>query len=275
MYPSQTDFVMAYLQVKMKEQVFIKFPEFWAQHLPDNLKPYCGVPLRLLKALYGYTYSGKFLFEEQAAFFAEYGLRQTAMPALWVKHTSNGGILLILHHSDDLLAASSPLSLQEHFISKLKEKFTIEHQDQADWYLRARLRQDKQGNIYLDQQQYSKAIVNRYLSTADPTPSEQDLVKYASPQLSTFKWTKADNSKNFEELEELEKEYGIRFIELLFQNCIHCTEMLQAYAPTRPSPFQGSYPLFASHPVIPARGYGILPPSINISTCIITQGSWS
>jgi hypothetical protein len=71
---SQTDFVMAYLQVKMKEWVHISFPTFWAEHLPAYLRDWCGKPLLLLKALYRYTYSRKFLFEEQADFFTEFGL---------------------------------------------------------------------------------------------------------------------------------------------------------------------------------------------------------
>jgi hypothetical protein len=177
------------------------------------LKPYCGTPLQLIKALYGYTYSGLFLFEEQTAFFVSYGLRQTLMPALWIKHTKDGGILLVLHHSEDLLAASSPKSLQIDFIAELKKKFSIEHQEQVDWYLRARLRRDQVGNIYIDQQRYSKAIVSRYLPTVDPIPTEEDLIRYAHPQQTTFKWTKNDNSASYKELRNLEKEYGVRFIE--------------------------------------------------------------
>jgi hypothetical protein len=57
-FPSQTDFVMAYLQAKMKEKVYIKFPIEWSELLLDTLQHYCGVPLQLKKALYGYTYSG-------------------------------------------------------------------------------------------------------------------------------------------------------------------------------------------------------------------------
>jgi hypothetical protein len=68
-FPSQADFKMAYLQANMSKKVYIKFPSDWSELLPDHLKSYGGVPLRLRKALYGYTYSGKFLFEEQADFF--------------------------------------------------------------------------------------------------------------------------------------------------------------------------------------------------------------
>jgi Reverse transcriptase (RNA-dependent DNA polymerase) len=159
-YPTQTDFVMAYLQVKMRERVFVKFPDYWAEHVPENLRKYCGRPLRLLRALYGYTYSGKFLFEEQAEFFTRFGLRQTVIPAMWVMYDSNNAILLILHYLDDLLAASNSEKFHRDFITALKDRFHVEHQPRASWYLQSRIRQDRHGNIYLDQERFSKAVVN-------------------------------------------------------------------------------------------------------------------
>ena len=57
---------MAYVQAKMRERVFVKLPEEWAEFLDDDLKEWCGIPLLLLRALYGYTFSGKFLWEDQA-----------------------------------------------------------------------------------------------------------------------------------------------------------------------------------------------------------------
>jgi hypothetical protein len=61
-YPAQIDFVMAYVQTEMREEkVYVKFPEFWHKLLPEDLQPYAGTPLLLLKALYGYRHSGKFL----------------------------------------------------------------------------------------------------------------------------------------------------------------------------------------------------------------------
>ena len=85
-FPSQADYVMAYLQVDMKERVFVQLPSYWMAHMPDDLKPYCGVPLQLMKALYGYTFSGKLLDEEQEKFLISFGMRSTPMPALWRMH---------------------------------------------------------------------------------------------------------------------------------------------------------------------------------------------
>ena len=93
MYPSQADYVMAYLQVDMKERVFVKLPDYWAAHMPDDLKDYCGVPLLLLKALYGYAFSGKFLYEEQEEFLIDFGMRPSPMPAIWRVSIPRGGIL--------------------------------------------------------------------------------------------------------------------------------------------------------------------------------------
>jgi hypothetical protein len=128
---------MAYLQVKMKERVFIRLPAFWAEHLPENFHKYCGVPLRLLKALYGYTYSGKFLYEEQAEFFSLYGLRQTVIPALWVMAFGNNHRLLVLHYSDDILSACTADKVHRDFIQALQTHLKIEHQPRASWYCRA------------------------------------------------------------------------------------------------------------------------------------------
>jgi hypothetical protein len=105
MSPGQADFVMAYLQVAMREKVYIKFPDYWANFLPPELANYCGIPLELLKALYGYTYSGKLLYEEQVTFFSDYGLTQSVIPGLWLQWLSEDNILMALHYSHEILRA--------------------------------------------------------------------------------------------------------------------------------------------------------------------------
>jgi hypothetical protein len=114
-------------------------PDSWLLYVPDDLQAYCNRPLLLLKALYGYAYSGKFLYEEQAEFFTAFGLRQTMVPALWVKHTQEG-ILLVLHYSDDVLAAGTPKRLHDEFITALRTHFQIEQSERANWYLQSRVR---------------------------------------------------------------------------------------------------------------------------------------
>ena len=213
-FPCQIDFIMAYVQAKMKGRVFVRIPANWKELLPVELHKWCGRPLRLLKALYGYTMSGRLLFEEQAEFMKEFGLQETSVIALWKKDLPDGQFLLVLQYSDDFLAAGPPEEL-ERFKLAISKRFDVEIKPRADWYLQARLRQDADGNVLLDQQRYSKSIVQRYLpnSSLDPTPD--DVKKYRSPLPYDFKWTKDDNSRTRKDVQALEDEYGFRYIEVV------------------------------------------------------------
>jgi hypothetical protein len=135
-YPSQADHVMAYCQVNMKERVFVQLPSYWAVHMPDDLKSYCGVPLLLMKALYGYTFSGKFLYEEQEEFLISFGMQSTPMPALWCMHLPGGGVLLVLqYYWDNFLIASTNAIIKSKFKTALSTRFEIEWKPYADWFL--------------------------------------------------------------------------------------------------------------------------------------------
>ena len=118
-FPSQADYVMAYLQVNMKERVFVQLPHYWTAHMPDDLKSYCGVPLLLMKALYGYTFSENFLYEEQEDFLISFGMQSTPMPALWCMHLPGGGVLMVLQYSDDFLIASTDAIIKNKFKTDL------------------------------------------------------------------------------------------------------------------------------------------------------------
>ena len=210
MFPAQTDWVQAYLQCKMKERVFIQFPARWAEYLPDDLAKYCGVPLELLKALYGYTYSGKRLYEEQESFLTEQGFIQAPLLGIWYKRLADNGIFLLLLFADDLLSASTDSNAHHEFRTALSSRFEVEWHPRADWYLQARIQQDKHGNITLDQSRYSKAIVQRYLPNASQNPSASDLKTFLNPLPRDFKWTREDNSKTVEEVWQLELVLRIR-----------------------------------------------------------------
>jgi Reverse transcriptase (RNA-dependent DNA polymerase) len=214
-FPSQTDWVQAYLQCKMKEKVYVILPEFWKSFLPDDLAAYCGVPLELLRALYGYTYSGKRLYEEQEEFLKSQGFEQAPILGIWVKRLPNNGLFILLLFADDLLSAcTDPVELA-NFKAAISARFEVSWKPVADWYLQARIQQDKHGNISIDQSRYSKSIIQRYLPNAPETPSQEDLNLYLNPLPRNFKFTKDDNSKTIEEVHQLEREYGYRFIEVI------------------------------------------------------------
>ena len=87
-FPLQIDLVMAYVQCDMKgEDVFCQMPAHWAEFLPDDCKPWVGIPLLMVKALYGYRRSGKLLYEELAEWFTSHGFRKCrCAQALWYKY---------------------------------------------------------------------------------------------------------------------------------------------------------------------------------------------
>ena len=215
-FPSQTDFVQAYLQADMRERVFVRFPEAWKYHLPEHLHKWIGRPLRLRKALYGYNYSGKFLYEDQAEFLRGEGMEESGLPGLWIKHLENGGTLLFLHYVDDILSACTDDRIHREFLAAMGRRFDIETRPRADWYLQTRIQQDKDKNITLDQTRYSKSMVQRFLPNLyEQAVTPKDLRKYAAPMVIDANLSMDDCSKDQSEVDALEKEYGFRFIELV------------------------------------------------------------
>ena len=200
----------------MRSRVFVKVPELWKELLPEDLHHWCGRAVRLDKALYGYTFSGKFLYEDQSEFFEnECGLRTTPFPGLWTKLVGDDKMLQLLQYSDDMIAASNCLESLADFAAKIQARFNVEVKPIADWFLQARIRVDADGNVLLDQQRYSKAIVRRYLPSYPAECTEQDSHRYRSPLPHTMKWTKDDNSKNMIEVSTLQHEFGFNYREVV------------------------------------------------------------
>ena len=88
----------------MREKVFAILPEFWAEFLPEEYHEWLGKPLLLEKALYGYTYSGKFLYEDISEYLISLGFEACpSAPALWRRMSSDGHVYFVLQYSDDVL----------------------------------------------------------------------------------------------------------------------------------------------------------------------------
>jgi len=102
---------------------------------------------------------------------------------------------MVLQYSDNFLIASTDAIIKNKFKTALSTRFEIEWKPHADWFLQARIRQDANGNISLDQHRYAKSVVGQYLPTASPRPSPTDLRKFASPLPTNMVWTKAHSSK--------------------------------------------------------------------------------
>jgi hypothetical protein len=111
------------------------------------------------------------------------------------------------------------------------KQFVLEWHPRADWFLQARIQQDKFGNITLDQSRYSKAIVERYLPNANPSPTQADIKKYTYPLPRGFKWTRDDNASSPTETMQLEIEFCFCFIEVVSSlNFLANTAIRQLFA---------------------------------------------
>ena len=213
-FPSQVDYQLAYLQADMRERVFVQFPGHWKKYLPNYLHPWIGRPLLLLKALYGYNYSGKFLYLDQAEFLTKNDFEQI-MPGFWLKRLENNKIIMFLHYVDDILVASDDDVAKEMFLAELTTKFEAEVRPLADWYLQTRIQQDKDLNITLDQTRYAKAMVKRFLPNIPEEASASDIKKFESPMRREANLSKEDNSNTKEEVQALEQEYGFKYLALI------------------------------------------------------------
>jgi len=135
-----------------------------------------------------------------------------AMPALWIKHFPNGEILL-LQYSDDFIYAGTNTAATLDFVTALKAHFEVEVTPCTTWYLQARIDQDSDGNITLDQSHSACSIIVHYLPNAPLEASPEDLLKYASPLPSDFRFTANDDSPDISAVVTLETEFGFRMIE--------------------------------------------------------------
>jgi Reverse transcriptase (RNA-dependent DNA polymerase) len=179
--------------------------------LPTKFHKYVGIPLRLNKALYGYTYSGKLLFDEQAEFLRSVGFTNVASAqALWYRHFDDGGIMMILQYSDDFLIASTCKTAKTKFRQSISSRFNVEWKEFADWYLQARITQDREKNITLDQRRYALSIVQKYLPNYPEQATESEMKTYAFPLPTTFIWKKEDCSADSAAVVRLEHEFGFK-----------------------------------------------------------------
>lgn len=123
--------------------------------------------------------------------------------------------MLFIHYSDDIMSASTDDAEHQKFLKALGERFDVETKPRADWYLQTRIQQDKDGNITLDQERYAKSVIQRFLpNMANKEPTEVEVRKYAAPMKTGVLLSNKDCSFSKGEVEDLEAEYGFRFIEV-------------------------------------------------------------
>lgn len=121
---------------------------------------------------------------------------------------------MVLQYCDDILTACTNPSILATFRTALSARFDLEWNARAHWYLQARLAQDADSNITLDQSRYARSIVARYIPNAPVPASPADLETYRDPLPLDFRWSSTDCSTSPDALLTLERQFGFRLIEV-------------------------------------------------------------
>ena len=83
---------------------------------------------------------------------------------------------------------------------------------QAHWYLQARLQQNDDYSIVLDQSRYMSLICNKFLpSHPINNITSEDKLKHSSPLPANFEVTKKDCLSDLMQVNQLEQEYGFKY----------------------------------------------------------------
>jgi hypothetical protein len=131
----QLDFIGAYLQAKVRGRIFIKMPGIYGNLFPE-FQAYCGVPVRLIKSMYGMTLSGKFWYQELQGWLLENGFKQsTVIPCLFWKVFPDNSIVYLLDYVDDCLYFGKNNIMVKLFEEEISLRFDLTLLEHAHWYL--------------------------------------------------------------------------------------------------------------------------------------------
>ena len=204
----QLDFIGAFLQAKVRSRVFIRMPASYGEIWPE-FKPYCGIPVRLAKSMYGMTLSGKNWYVELQEWLLSEGFQQSSViKCFFWKTFPDGSVIKMLDYVDDLLYFGTSLDALKAFEEAIGKRFDLTLMGQAHWYLATRISQAANFNITVDQSRYCTSVVKRYLEKAGC----KNVTRFHNTPLpSDFVPTADDNSKDDETAAKLQEEYNIDF----------------------------------------------------------------
>ena len=161
----QLDFVGAFLQAKVCSRIFVIHPGIYGSIFPE-FKQYCGTPLRLLKAMYGKTLSGKFWYQDLMEFLVlMVFIQSSVIRCLFYQKYNDGSVIFILNYVDNMLYYGNSDQSLLAFETKLLERFNLELKGQAHWYLATRITHLASYDIIIDQTRYCKSVIKKCLDS--------------------------------------------------------------------------------------------------------------
>jgi hypothetical protein len=120
---------------------------------------YCGNPVMPMKAMYDMTLTGKKWFEEFRDWLVSVGFIQSeTCPVLFARHESYGSFLSIIFYIYGGLYFATSEGALDIFKKEIPLIFNVDFQGTDHWYLSARIHQEKQHTITMDQARYARSF---------------------------------------------------------------------------------------------------------------------
>ena len=96
----QQDFIGAFLQGKLKNNVFVNLDNRYADYSPEHSN-YFGRALLLFQSLYGMTNSGKLIAEKLTECLLEAGfIKSQCQMSIYYEYGPNGTKIVVLYYAD-------------------------------------------------------------------------------------------------------------------------------------------------------------------------------
>ena len=168
----QLDYVTAFLNASLKEDIYIRIPQGYHRH---HIAP--GMVLKLNKALYGLKQAPREWYKLLAKTLNKLGYHASPMDeGLFMKKVGNKRIWLTLYVDDTLVFYSKELEvIWETDKAIIQKNFDIKDMGDADWILNMRITRDRPNHIIrLSQESYIDLVLQHHdmdnCNGSTPTP---------------------------------------------------------------------------------------------------------
>jgi hypothetical protein len=122
----QLDFAGAFLQANVRGSIFVSLPKVYGDIWPE-FKDYCGRLMRLVKSIYGMTYSGKYCYLYLKEWLHEEGFTQSrASPCFFCKVFLDGSYVKLIFYVDEKLFFGNIGATLQKVKDKLSKRFDLE-----------------------------------------------------------------------------------------------------------------------------------------------------
>ena len=148
----QIDFIAAFLDAPVVEDIYIETPEQW-DVAPGNV-------LKLKKALYGLKQAGRSWYQVLKDFLIREEKFTMCLSDHCVFTRDNGNIMLLIYVDDLIISSLDPL-VGEKLLAKIKSHFEIGEESNLEWYIGMAVK-DTGSSVVLSQSNYIVKAIEKY-----------------------------------------------------------------------------------------------------------------